>query len=163
MLTLRYKVTLSYFVSQSSFYCKVNLKNRFANLAQVCSTAYVTLEAAPKSWNPGRLQSSLNRVMASDVVALYQFAGLALPRSEGPTMSIELEKVRELAGFQIGTRNAQDFKLLEAVGRHGKPVILKRGFGNDATECFNAAEYIAIQGNLDIIVRAIIAIRRIST
>lgn len=72
-------------------------------------------------------------------------------------MSIELEKVRELAGFQIGTRNAQDFKLLEAVGRHGKPVILKRGFGNDA------AEYIAIQGNLDIIVRAIIAIRRIST
>ncbi|MFN8612266.1 MAG: 3-deoxy-D-arabino-heptulosonate 7-phosphate synthase [Vulcanimicrobiota bacterium] len=53
--------------------------------------------------------------------------------------------------FQIGTRNAQDFKLLEAVGRHGKPVILKRGFGNDATEWFNAAEYIAIQGNLDIV------------
>lgn len=53
--------------------------------------------------------------------------------------------------FQIGTRNAQDFKLLEAVGRMGKPVILKRGFGNDATEWFNAAEYIAIQGNLDII------------
>jgi len=53
--------------------------------------------------------------------------------------------------FQIGTRNAQDFKLLEAVGRVGKPVVLKRGFGNDATEWFNAAEYIAIQGNLDII------------
>ncbi len=53
--------------------------------------------------------------------------------------------------FQIGTRNAQDFKLLEAVGRMGKPVVLKRGFGNDATEWFNAAEYIAIQGNLDII------------
>ena len=53
--------------------------------------------------------------------------------------------------FQIGTRNAQDFKLLEAVGRMGKPVVLKRGFGNDATEWFNAAEYIAIQGNLDIV------------
>lgn len=53
--------------------------------------------------------------------------------------------------FQIGTRNAQDFKLLEAVGKMGKPVILKRGFGNDATEWFNAAEYIAIQGNLDIV------------
>ena len=51
--------------------------------------------------------------------------------------------------FQIGTRNAQDFKLLEAVGKMGKPVVLKRGFGNDATEWFNAAEYIAIQGNLD--------------
>jgi 3-deoxy-7-phosphoheptulonate synthase len=53
--------------------------------------------------------------------------------------------------FQIGTRNAQDFKLLEAVGKMGKPVVLKRGFGNDATEWFNAAEYIAIQGNLDIV------------
>jgi 3-deoxy-7-phosphoheptulonate synthase len=53
--------------------------------------------------------------------------------------------------FQIGTRNAQDFKLLEAVGKMGKPVVLKRGFGNDATEWFNAAEYIAIQGNLDIL------------
>lgn len=53
--------------------------------------------------------------------------------------------------FQIGTRNAQDFKLLEVVGKMGKPVILKRGFGNDANEWFNAAEYIAIQGNLDIV------------
>lgn len=53
--------------------------------------------------------------------------------------------------FQIGTRNAQDFKLLEAVGKMAKPVVLKRGFGNDAAEWFNAAEYIAIGGNLDIV------------
>lgn len=53
--------------------------------------------------------------------------------------------------FQIGTRNAQDFKLLEAVGRTGKPVVLKRGFGNDASEWFNAAEYIANMGDLDIV------------
>ena len=63
--------------------------------------------------------------------------------------------VEELAehvdAFQIGTRNAQDFKLLETVGRTGKPVILKRGFGNDAVEWFNAAEYVATQGNLNII------------
>lgn len=52
--------------------------------------------------------------------------------------------------FQIGTRNAQDFKLLETVGDTGKPVILKRGFGNDAVEWFNAAEYIANRGNLNI-------------
>lgn len=53
--------------------------------------------------------------------------------------------------FQIGTRNAQDFKLLETVGDTGKPVILKRGFGNDAVEWFNAAEYIANRQNLDIL------------
>jgi 3-deoxy-7-phosphoheptulonate synthase len=53
--------------------------------------------------------------------------------------------------LQIGTRNAQNFDLLEAVGRFGKPVILKRGFGNEVTEWFHAAEYIANQGDLDIV------------
>lgn len=53
--------------------------------------------------------------------------------------------------LQIGTRNAQNFDLHEAVGRSHKPVILKRGFGNEAEEWFYAAEYIANQGNLDIV------------
>ncbi|MBL4684701.1 MAG: hypothetical protein JKY37_08945 [Nannocystaceae bacterium] len=53
--------------------------------------------------------------------------------------------------LQIGTRNAQNFDLLESVGRVGKPAILKRGFGNEALEWFSAAEYIANQGNLDIV------------
>ncbi|GIX45957.1 MAG: 3-deoxy-D-arabino-heptulosonate 7-phosphate synthase [Candidatus Tectimicrobiota bacterium] len=53
--------------------------------------------------------------------------------------------------FQIGTRHAQDFDLLEAVGRSGKPVLLKRGFGNEAAEWFSAAEYVANQGNLNIV------------
>ncbi len=53
--------------------------------------------------------------------------------------------------LQVGTRNAQNFDLLEAVGRVGKPVVLKRGFGNEAIEWFYAAEYVANQGNLDIV------------
>lgn len=53
--------------------------------------------------------------------------------------------------LQIGARNAQNFDLHEAVGRANKPVILKRGFGNEAQEWFFAAEYIANQGNLDIV------------
>ncbi len=53
--------------------------------------------------------------------------------------------------LQIGTRNAQNFDLLEAAGRFGKPVILKRGFGNEVEEWFYSAEYIANQGNLDIL------------
>jgi 3-deoxy-7-phosphoheptulonate synthase len=61
------------------------------------------------------------------------------------------ELAEHLDCFQIGTRNAQDFKLLETIGDTGKPVILKRGFGNDAVEWFNAAEYIANRGNLNIL------------
>lgn len=65
------------------------------------------------------------------------------------TMAEEVAKHADM--IQIGTRNAQDFELLEAVGKTMKPVILKRGFGNEAEEWFSAAEYIANQGNLDII------------
>ncbi|MBM9576828.1 MULTISPECIES: N-acetylneuraminate synthase family protein [Leptospira] len=65
------------------------------------------------------------------------------------TMAEEVAKHADM--IQIGTRNAQDFELLEAVGRTGKPVILKRGFGNEAVEWFSAAEYIANQGNLNIV------------
>lgn len=65
------------------------------------------------------------------------------------TMAEEVSQHADM--IQIGTRNAQDFELLEAVGRTGKPVILKRGFGNEAIEWFSAAEYIANQGNLNIV------------
>jgi 3-deoxy-7-phosphoheptulonate synthase len=63
-----------------------------------------------------------------------------------------VEQIGEHADMlQIGTRNAQNFDLLEAAGRFGKPVLLKRGFGNEAEEWFYSAEYIANQGNLDIV------------
>lgn len=71
------------------------------------------------------------------------------------TEVMDLNMVEEVAAhadmLQIGTRNAQNFDLLEAVGRSGKPAILKRGFGNEAKEWFFAAEYIANQGSLDIV------------
>lgn len=49
--------------------------------------------------------------------------------------------------FQIGTRNAQNFSLLTEVGRSGKPVLLKRGFGCTVDEWLGAAEYILAEGN----------------
>jgi 3-deoxy-7-phosphoheptulonate synthase len=71
--------------------------------------------------------------------------------SEVMDHTLVAELADHLDCFQIGTRNAQDFKLLETIGDTGKPVILKRGFGNDAVEWFNAAEYIANRGNLNIL------------
>ncbi|MFK8850317.1 3-deoxy-7-phosphoheptulonate synthase [Streptomyces sp. Ac-502] len=53
--------------------------------------------------------------------------------------------------LQIGTRNMQNFALLQAVGSAGKPVLLKRGFGSTIDEWLMAAEYIAQRGNLDIV------------
>ena len=53
--------------------------------------------------------------------------------------------------LQVGTRNMQNFSLLLACGRAGRPVMLKRGFGATIEEWLMAAEYIASAGNPNVI------------
>jgi 3-deoxy-7-phosphoheptulonate synthase len=53
--------------------------------------------------------------------------------------------------FQIGARNAQNYLLLEEVGKAGKPVMLKRGLSMMMEEWLLAAEYVMAQGNPDVI------------
>ncbi|MFB8537153.1 3-deoxy-7-phosphoheptulonate synthase [Enterococcus thailandicus] len=53
--------------------------------------------------------------------------------------------------LQIGARNMQNFRLLEAVGKTGIPIGLKRGIAGTINEWLNAAEYIAVQNNNQII------------
>jgi 3-deoxy-7-phosphoheptulonate synthase len=54
--------------------------------------------------------------------------------------------------LQIGTRNAQNFELLRAVGQQRElPVLCKRGMGITLEESLNAAEYIASEGNPNIV------------
>ncbi|MEB2310238.1 MAG: 3-deoxy-7-phosphoheptulonate synthase [Sorangiineae bacterium] len=50
--------------------------------------------------------------------------------------------------LQIGTRNAQNFELLKAVGSQRElPVLFKRGMGITLEESLNACEYVASRGN----------------
>ena len=53
--------------------------------------------------------------------------------------------------LQIGARNVQNFKLLQAVGRCSRPVILKRGLASTIREFLLAAEHIMYQGNKNVI------------
>ncbi|CAC7958735.1 Chorismate mutase I / 2-keto-3-deoxy-D-arabino-heptulosonate-7-phosphate synthase I beta, AroH/AroA I beta [Staphylococcus aureus] len=53
--------------------------------------------------------------------------------------------------FQIGARNMQNFELLKEAGRTKKPILLKRGLSATIEEFVYAAEYIASQGNQNII------------
>jgi 3-deoxy-7-phosphoheptulonate synthase len=53
--------------------------------------------------------------------------------------------------LQVGTRNMQNFALLQAVGAADRPVLLKRGMSATIEEWLMAAEYIAQRGNLDIV------------
>jgi len=49
--------------------------------------------------------------------------------------------------LQIGTRNMQNYSLLQEVGRARKPVLLKRGLMSSVEEWLMAAEYILSNGN----------------
>jgi 3-deoxy-7-phosphoheptulonate synthase len=93
----------------------------------------------------------------------YSFRGLeveglkllAQAREEtGLPVVTEVMSVRDVAAvakyadvLQIGTRNAQNFILLEEVGKTGKPVVLKRGLASTIEDWLLAAEYILNTGN----------------
>jgi 3-deoxy-7-phosphoheptulonate synthase len=70
----------------------------------------------------------------------------------------EIQKALAATGFatgvmlQIGTRNAQNFELLKAVGQQTElPVLFKRGMGITLEESLNACEYVASGGNRRIV------------
>ncbi len=53
--------------------------------------------------------------------------------------------------LQIGTRNMQNFALLQEAGFSKKPILLKRGFSATISEFLASAEYILATGNKDVI------------
>jgi 3-deoxy-7-phosphoheptulonate synthase len=60
----------------------------------------------------------------------------------------DLDLVVEHAdAVQIGARNMHNFALLRAVGRAGRPVVLKRGLSARIEELLLAAEYLLASGN----------------
>ncbi len=53
--------------------------------------------------------------------------------------------------LQVGSRNMQNFDLLKALGKAGKPILLKRGLAATIEEFVMAAEYILSHGNPDVV------------
>src|SRR5215472_8412162 len=53
--------------------------------------------------------------------------------------------------MQVGARNMQNFMLLKALGKCGRPVLLKRGLSSSIKELLMSAEYITAHGNPDVI------------
>lgn len=64
----------------------------------------------------------------------------------------DLDIISEYADLiQIGARNMQNFRLLKAVGKCNKPVLLKRGPASTIREFLLAAEHIMYNGNPNVI------------
>lgn len=126
--------------------------------AQIIETAYRVREAGAKILRGGAFKPRTSP---------YSFQGLGeeglrlLARAREETglpivteaLGIEeLPVVAEYADMiQIGARNMQNFRLLEAVGRLRKPVLLKRGMMNTVDELLMSAEYILAQGNYQVV------------
>ena len=84
------------------------------------------------------------KVVAMEIVHEAQLDEIrdALARAGNPTGVM----------LQIGTRNAQNFELLKYVGQQAVfPVLFKRGMGITLEESLNACEYIASEGNRNIV------------
>jgi 3-deoxy-7-phosphoheptulonate synthase len=64
----------------------------------------------------------------------------------------DVELIAEYADvMQVGARNMQNFVLLKALGKCGRPVLLKRGLSSTVRELLMSAEYITAHGNPDVI------------
>lgn len=64
----------------------------------------------------------------------------------------DIELVASYADIlQVGSRNMQNFRLLEEAGKINKPVMLKRGLSSTIEEWLLAAEYILAAGNPNVI------------
>ncbi len=84
------------------------------------------------------------------MAAAREATGLKIVTEVVDTRDVEL--VASYADIiQIGARNMQNFRLLKEVGMIEKPVLLKRGLSATIEEWLMAAEYIAAEGNNNII------------
>ncbi len=97
----------------------------------------------------------------------YSFQGLGLAglemlaeaaRANGLALVTEVMSEEQIAPvaacadlLQVGARNMQNYELLKALGRCGKPVLLKRGLSATVTELLLSAEYIVQAGNPDVV------------
>ncbi len=97
----------------------------------------------------------------------YSFRGLGMDglkvfskqcKAEGIKIISEVMQVSQIEEmhdyidiFQVGTRNAQNFNLLDELGKVDKPVLLKRGMSSTVQELLASAEYIFSNGNEKII------------
>ena len=114
-----------------------------------------------KGVNIDKLAGKMNGYTGADIEGVVREAAiLALrknPKAKEVTMK-HFDEALEQAGnptgvmLQIGTRNSQNFSLLKAAGRqHKYPVLVKRGFGITLNESLNATEYLASEGNTQVI------------
>lgn len=138
-------------------------------------TGHFTMMAGPCSIeSEEQIQATVNHLVQNGVKIMrggvykprsspYSFRGLGIDglklwykiaRKAGIKIVTEVMMVEQIENmidyidiFQVGARNAQNFNLLDALGKVDKPVLLKRSMSGTINELLQAAEYIFSNGN----------------
>jgi len=132
--------------------CSVEDYDRLLHLArgvQDCGVSILRGGAYKPRTSPYSFQG-LGVVGLEMLAAVRAETGIAIVTEVLDPRDVEL--VAEVADWiQVGTRNSSNFPLLTEVGRAGKPVLLKRGFGATVREFLLSAEYVLDAGNEDVV------------
>jgi 3-deoxy-7-phosphoheptulonate synthase len=124
------------------------------NEKQICDSARAVKEAGATALRGGAFKprtspysfQGLKEEGLKLLAAARDMTGLAIVTEVVATEDVDL--VSEYADvLQIGARNMQNYRLLEAAGKSPRPVLLKRGPSATVDEWLLAAEYILDAGN----------------
>jgi 3-deoxy-7-phosphoheptulonate synthase len=124
------------------------------NEKQICESAKAVKKAGATALRGGAFKprtspysfQGLKEEGLKLLAAAREMTGLAIVTEVVATEDVDL--VSEYADvLQIGARNMQNYRLLEAAGKSPRPVLLKRGPSATVDEWLLAAEYILDAGN----------------
>jgi 3-deoxy-7-phosphoheptulonate synthase len=124
------------------------------NEKQICDSAKAVKKAGATALRGGAFKprtspysfQGLKEEGLKLLAAARDMTGLAIVTEVVATEDVDL--VSEYADvLQIGARNMQNYRLLEAAGKSPRPVLLKRGPSATVDEWLLAAEYILDAGN----------------
>jgi 3-deoxy-7-phosphoheptulonate synthase len=128
------------------------------NERQIMETAELVRNAGAKVLRGGAYKPRSSpyafQGLGHDALKLLKMAsnatGLAIVTEVMSELDVDL--VAEYADImQVGARSMDNYALLEAVGRCGRPVLLKRGLCAKVEDLLRSAQIIAENGNPDII------------
>ncbi|WP_027717505.1 3-deoxy-7-phosphoheptulonate synthase [Desulfovirgula thermocuniculi] len=132
--------------------CAVESREQLTAVAQlICRSGALILRGG--AFKPRTSPYSFQGLKEKGLQLLAEVAretGLATISEVVDEYSLQLA-VQYVDMLQVGARNMQNFRLLQAVGRAGKPVLLKRGMSATVEEWLMAAEYIMAEGNEQVV------------
>lgn len=131
--------------------CSVETEEQIIGVAQAVKKAGATLLRGG-AFKPRTSPYAFQGLRAEGIRLLLKAKeATGLPIVTEIMSETHIDLFRDVDVVQIGARDMQNFELLKAVGKMGKPVMLKRGIAATIEEWLMSAEYLMSEGCHDVI------------